>query len=72
MVNYLDSGGLQITYWLQPIDEWLEQDGISMDRYPEAFKKSAMFKGETFRIPIARSSPVDVLSQGSFHQTWNQ
>ena len=38
VVNYLDSWGPANAYWLQPIDEWLEQDGISMDRYPEAFK----------------------------------
>ncbi|MFZ8918672.1 MAG: ABC transporter substrate-binding protein [bacterium] len=52
VVNYLDSWGPANAYWLQPIDGWLKQDGISMDRYPEAFKKSAMFKGETLGFPL--------------------
>ena len=57
VVNYLDSWGPANAYWLEPIDEWLKRDGISMDRYPEAFKKSAMFKGETLGFPL-RAHPM--------------
>ena len=52
MVNYLDSWGPSYAYWLEPIDAWLKRDGIDMNRYPEAFKKSAMFKGETLGFPL--------------------
>ncbi|MGA0320432.1 MAG: ABC transporter substrate-binding protein, partial [bacterium] len=52
VVNYLDSWGPSYAYWLEPIDAWLKRDGIDMNRYPEAFKKSAMFKGETLGFPL--------------------
>jgi ABC-type glycerol-3-phosphate transport system substrate-binding protein len=52
VVNYLDSWGPSYAYWLEPIDNWLKRDGISMNRYPEAFKKSAMFKGQTLGFPL--------------------
>ena len=57
VVNYLDSWGPANAYWLEPIDAWLKRDEISMDRYPEAFKKSAMFKGETLGFPL-RAHPM--------------
>ena len=43
VVNYLDSWGPPNAHWLAPIDEWLARDGISIDRYPEAFARSAQF-----------------------------
>ena len=52
VVNYLDSWGPSYAYWLEPIDAWLKRDVIDMNRYPEAFKKSAMFKGETLGFPL--------------------
>ena len=52
VVNYLDSWGPPNSYWLQPIDAWLERDGISMSRYPEAFARSAQFEGQTLGFPL--------------------
>jgi len=37
VINYLDSWGPPNAHWLESIDEWMEADGISMDRYPPAF-----------------------------------
>ncbi|MEL6436734.1 MAG: sugar ABC transporter substrate-binding protein, partial [Pseudomonadota bacterium] len=36
VVNYLDSWGPPNAHWLKSIDELMERDGISMDRYPAA------------------------------------
>ncbi|MGI9492777.1 MAG: ABC transporter substrate-binding protein, partial [Geminicoccaceae bacterium] len=52
VVNYLDSWGPPNAHWLQPIDEWMARDGISMDRYPGAFAKSAQFEGKTLGFPL--------------------
>ncbi|MEM7442122.1 MAG: sugar ABC transporter substrate-binding protein [Pseudomonadota bacterium] len=52
VVNYLDSWGPPNSHWLMPIDELMERDGISMDRYPEAFARSAQFEGETLGFPL--------------------
>jgi len=52
LVNYLDSWGPTNAYWLRSIDDLLEEDGISMDRYPPAFAKSAQFEGETKGFPL--------------------
>ena len=52
VVNYLDSWGPPNAHWLVPIDEWLARDGISMDRYPAAFAKSASFQGKTLGFPL--------------------
>ena len=78
VVNYLDSWGPANAYWLESIDGWLKRDGISMDRYPEAFKKSAMFKGETLGFPL-RAHPMlmfyrkDLFAKHglSVPETWN-
>ena len=40
------------------------RDGISMDRYPGAFAKSAQFEGKTLGFPASRPCDVDVLSPG--------
>jgi len=45
VINYLDSWGPPDAHWLESIDEWVEADGISMDRYPAAFAKSAQSGG---------------------------
>jgi len=34
------------------IDDLLDRDGISMDRYPAAFARSARFEGETLGFPL--------------------
>ena len=52
LVNYLDSWGPPNAHWLKSIDDLMEQDGISMDRYPPAFAKSAQIDGETKGFPL--------------------
>ncbi len=52
VVNYLDSWGPPNAHWLVKIDELMERDGISMDRYPAAFARSAQFEGETLGFPL--------------------
>ncbi|WP_305984684.1 sugar ABC transporter substrate-binding protein [Roseibium sp. MMSF_3544] len=52
VVNYLDSWGPPNAHWLMPIDELMAKDGISMDRYPAAFARSAQFEGKTLGFPL--------------------
>ena len=52
VVNYLDSWGPPNAHWLMPIDDLMARDGISMDRYPSAFARSAQFEGETLGFPL--------------------
>ncbi|MCY4461979.1 MAG: sugar ABC transporter substrate-binding protein [Albidovulum sp.] len=52
VVNYLDSWGPANSHWLVKIDELMSRDGISMDRYPAAFARSAQFEGETLGFPL--------------------
>ncbi|MEM8851316.1 MAG: sugar ABC transporter substrate-binding protein [Pseudomonadota bacterium] len=52
VVNYLDSWGPPNAHWLMSIDELMARDGISMDRYPSAFARSAQFEGETLGFPL--------------------
>lgn len=52
VVNYLDSWGPPNAHWIKRIDELMERDGISMDRYPAAFARSAQFEGETLGFPL--------------------
>ena len=52
VVNYLDSWGPPNAHWLMKIDEMMARDGISMDRYPAAFARSAQFEGETLGFPL--------------------
>lgn len=52
VVNYLDSWGPPNAHWLMPIDDLMTRDGISMDRYPEAFARSAQFEGRTLGFPL--------------------
>ncbi len=52
VVNYLDSWGPPNSHWLMKIDELMARDGISMDRYPAAFARSAQFEGETLGFPL--------------------
>ncbi len=52
VVNYLDSWGPPNAHWLMPIDELMQRDGISMDRYPAAFARSAQFEGKTLGFPL--------------------
>jgi ABC-type glycerol-3-phosphate transport system substrate-binding protein len=52
VVNYLDSWGPPNAHWLEAIDDRLAEDGISMDRYPAAFARSAQYEGETLGFPL--------------------
>ena len=52
VVNYLDSWGPPNAHWLEPIDDMMARDGISMSRYPAAFAKSAQFQGRTLGFPL--------------------
>jgi multiple sugar transport system substrate-binding protein len=52
VVNYLDSWGPPNARWLLGLDAWLERDGISMERYPPAFAKSAIYDGEVKGFPL--------------------
>ena len=52
VVNFLDSWGPANAHWLAPIDERMKADGISMDRYPAAFARSAQFEGKTLGFPL--------------------
>lgn len=52
IVNYLDSWGPPNAHWFVRLDPLLRRDGISMDRYPAAFAKAAMFKGEVTGLPL--------------------
>jgi ABC-type glycerol-3-phosphate transport system substrate-binding protein len=52
VVNYLDSWGPPNSHWLAPIDDLMKRDGISMDRYPAAFARSAQFEGKTLGFPL--------------------
>ena len=52
VVNYLDSWGPPNSHWLVAIDDLMAEDGISMDRYPAAFAKSAQFEGKTIGFPL--------------------
>lgn len=52
VVNYLDSWGPPNAHWLMPIDDLMARDGISMDRYPAAFARSARFEGKTLGFPL--------------------
>ena len=52
VVNYLDSWGPPNSHWLVPLNDKLARDGISMDRYPAAFAKSASFQGKVLGFPL--------------------
>ena len=52
VVNYLDSWGPPNAHWLMPIDELMARYGISMERYPAAFARSAQFEGKTLGFPL--------------------
>ena len=52
VVNYLDSWGPSNSHWLLTIDDLMNRDGISMNRYPEAFARSAQFEGQTYGFPL--------------------
>ena len=52
VVNYLDSWGPPNAHWIKRIDALMERDGISMERYPAAFARSAQFEGETLGFPL--------------------
>jgi multiple sugar transport system substrate-binding protein len=52
LVNYLDSWGPANAHWFTRLDPLLKRDGVSMDRYPAAFRKAASFKDEVTGLPL--------------------
>ena len=78
VVNYLDSWGPPNSHWLVPIDDMMAEDGISMDRYPAAFAKSAQFEGKTIGFPLRAHAQLmfyrkDVLAEIGMEppKTWD-
>ena len=78
LVNYLDSWGPPNARWLMPIDELMAEDGISMDRYPPAFARSAQFEGKTLGFPLRAHAQLmfyraDILDQIGMEppETWD-
>lgn len=52
VVNYLDSWGPPNARWFVPLDDLMARDGVSMDRYPSAFAKSATIDGKVMGFPL--------------------
>ncbi len=52
VICYQDNWGPSIALYLQPIDDWLKRDGISMDRYPQAYVLGSQVDGKTYGLPI--------------------
>ena len=78
VVNYLDSWGPPNSHWLVPIDDLMAEDGISMERYPAAFAKSAQFEGKTIGFPLRAHAQLmfyrkDVLAEIGMEppRTWD-
>ena len=78
VVNYLDSWGPPNSHWLVGIDDMMAEDGISMDRYPAAFAKSAQFEGRTIGFPLRAHAQLmfyrtDVLAEIGMEpaRTWD-
>lgn len=78
VVNYLDSWGPPNSHWLVAIDDLMAEDGISMDRYPAAFAKSAQFEGRTIGFPLRAHAQLmfyrkDVLAEIGMEppRTWD-
>lgn len=78
VVNYLDSWGPPNNHWLVPLDDKLEEAGISMDRYPAAFARSAQFEGKTMGFPMRAHAQLmfyrkDILDQIGMEppETWD-
>ena len=78
VVNYLDSWGPPNSHWLVAIDDLMAEDGISMDRYPAAFAKSAQFEGKTIGFPLRAHAQLmffrkDVLAEIGMEppRTWD-
>ncbi len=68
VVNYLDSWGPPNSHWLVPIDDWLKRDGISMERYPAAFAKSAMFENKVLGFPLRAHAMLMFYRQDIFNE----
>jgi len=79
IVNYLDSWGPSYGRWLVPLDKMIARDGLDMNRYPDAFKKSVTVAGQTMGLPL-RGHPqllfyrADILQKHGLKapSTWQQ
>lgn len=52
VICFQDSWGPSLATYMAPIDDWLRRDGISMDRYPQAYKLGSQVEGRTYGLPI--------------------
>jgi multiple sugar transport system substrate-binding protein len=52
VICYQDSWGPSLATYMAQIDDWLRRDGISMDRYPQAYKLGSQVEGRTYGLPI--------------------
>jgi multiple sugar transport system substrate-binding protein len=52
IICYQDSWGPGLAVYLQPIDDWLKRDNISMDRYPQAYKLGSQIEAKTVGLPV--------------------
>jgi multiple sugar transport system substrate-binding protein len=52
VICYQDSWGPSLSNYMAPIDDMLRRDGISMDRYPQAYKLGSQVEGRTYGLPI--------------------
>lgn len=52
IICYQDSWGPSIAQFLHPINDMLSKDGISMDRYPQAYAQGSGFDGKIYGLPI--------------------
>lgn len=79
VVNYLDSWGPANAHWFLRLDRLLARDGISMDRYPQAFARGASFKGEVTGLPLRSHAQLFFYRKDIFDElglaaptTWEQ
>lgn len=52
VVNYLDSWGPSYGRWLVALDKFIARDGLDMNRYPDAFKKSVTVSNQVMGLPL--------------------
>ncbi|WP_426959726.1 ABC transporter substrate-binding protein [Muricoccus radiodurans] len=52
VICYQDSWGSSLANSMVALDDLLRRDGISMDRYPQAYKLGSQVEGRTYGLPI--------------------
>lgn len=80
VVNYMDTWGPPNAYWLLALDDLMEEDGITLDRYPPAFAKTVRFDDATTGFPLRSHAQLffyrkDVLGDVGFQaapKSWEE